>query len=142
MSEAETIDRRLLGALALATTLAPLGSTSLAVALHAMSEDLGVSLASTTQWLVTSYLLVNIVCQSPGGKLGDLIGYRRALALGQALVAVGTLCALFAPHLAVLVIARVFVAAGGAAVGPSAMALARTTSPPSVTRGPSPPSVH
>ncbi len=129
MSEAATLDRRLLGALALATTLAPLGSTSLAVALPSISGDLGVGLASTTQWLVTSYLLVNIVCQSPGGKLGDLIGYRRALALGQSLVAVGTLCALVAPHLAVLVVARVLVAAGGAAVGPSAMALARNNLP-------------
>lgn len=130
MSAGATLDRRLLGALALATTLAPLGSTSLAVALPSMGRDLGVAPAALTQWLVTSYLLVNIVCQSPGGKLGDLIGYRRALALGQSLVAAGTVVALLAPHLAALVVARVLVAAGGAAVVPSAMALARNNLPP------------
>ncbi len=124
MSEAP-LDRRLMAALALACTLAPLGSTSLAVALPSMGRDLGVSVPVVTQWLVTSYLVVGIVCQSPGGKLGDLIGHRRALGLGQAIVALGTLCGLLAPHLAVLVVARVLMAAGGAAVLPSAMAMVR-----------------
>lgn len=130
MSERSTLDRRLLAALALATTLAPLGSTSLAVALNAVSRDFGVDDAALRQWLVTSYLLVNIVCQSPGGKLGDLVGYRRSLALGQALVAAGTVCWLIGSHLALLVAARVLVAAGGAAMVPSAMALARNNLPP------------
>lgn len=130
MSGEAPLDRRLLGALVLATTLAPLGSTALAVTLSSISRDMGVGLAATTQWLVTSYLLVNIVCQSPGGKVGDLIGYRRSLALGQSLVALGTLCGLFAPNLATLVASRVLVAAGGAAVVPSAMALARNNLPP------------
>lgn len=129
MSEAP-LDRRLMAALALACTLAPLGSTSLAVALPSMARDLGVSVAVVTQWLVTSYLVVGIVCQSPGGKLGDLIGHRRALGLGQAMVALGTLCGLLAPHLAVLVVARVLMAAGGAAVLPSAMAMARNSLAP------------
>lgn len=130
MSDDAALDRKLLAALVLATTLAPLGSTSLAVALTSISDDLGVGLGATTQWLVTSYLLVNIVCQSPGGKLGDLIGYRRSLRLGLGLVAAGTACGLAATHLGVLVAARVLVAAGGAAVVPSAMALARNGLPP------------
>lgn len=129
MSEGAPLDRRLLGALVLATALAPLGSTSLAVALSSISHDLGVGLSATTQWLVTTYLLVNIVCQSPGGKLGDLVGYRRSLAVGQSLVALGTVCGLLATHLGMLVASRVLVAAGGAAVVPSAMALARNNLP-------------
>lgn len=88
MSEAKTSRTQLAG-LALAAALVPLNSTMVAVALPAMSRDLDVTVAALTQWLVTSYLVVGIVCQSPAGKLGDLWGHRRGLTLGQVVFAMG-----------------------------------------------------
>ena len=59
----------------LAASLAPLGSTMIAVALPRIGHDIGASIADLTPWLVSSYLIASIALQSPGGKLGDLIGH-------------------------------------------------------------------
>src|SRR6187431_2918280 len=63
----------------LAASLAPLGSTMIAVALPSIGRDIGAQAADLTTWLVSTYLITSIVLQSPGGKLGDLIGHGRAL---------------------------------------------------------------
>jgi len=105
--------------------LTPLNSTMIAVALPAIGETFRVSPSDLTLWLVSSYLLVNIILQSPAGKLGDMLGRRRAFAIGQSLFAIGALIASFAPNLAVLVVSRVLMAAGGAMIIPNAMALLR-----------------
>ncbi|WP_437603928.1 MFS transporter [Sorangium sp. So ce590] len=123
---------RLLAAIALSTALAPLNSTMIAVALPEMSRTLRVDSGALRQALVTSYLLTNIVLQSPGGKLGDRLGHRRALGLGQLLLAAGAALAYFWPVLPVLAVSRVVMAAGGAIVVPSATAMLRTELPPEV----------
>ncbi|MDI3288764.1 MFS transporter [Polyangium sp. 15x6] len=123
---------RLLVAIALSAALAPLNSTMVAVALPEMSRTLPADSGALRQALVTSYLLTNIVLQSPGGKLGDRLGHRRALGLGQLLLAVGAALAYVWPVLPVLAVSRVVMAAGGAIVVPSATALLRTELPPEV----------
>ncbi len=112
-------------AIVLGATLTPLNSTMIAVALPAIGETFQVSPSDLTLWLVTSYLLVNIVLQSPAGKLGDMVGRRRAFAIGQSLFAIGALIASFAPNLTILVVSRILMAAGGAMLIPNAMALLR-----------------
>ncbi len=121
--------RRLLAALALAATLAPLGSTMIAVALPAIGAEVGATPGALTLALVTSYLLGGIVFQSPGGKLGDRFGHTRALAAGQILVAGGALLGTFAPGLPWLILARVLTASGGALIIPAAMAIVRNALP-------------
>lgn len=123
---------RLLVALTLTASLGPLNSTMVAVALPEMSRDLHVDSGALRQGLVTSYLLTNIVLQSPGGKLGDRIGHRRALALGQIVFALGAALAYLFPVLSMLTLSRVIMAAGAALTAPSAMALLRTELPPEV----------
>jgi MFS family permease len=98
----------------------------IAVALPAIGETFSVSPGDLTLWLVTSYLLVNIILQSPAGKLGDMVGRRRAFGIGLSLFAVGVLIATFAPFLAAVAASRILMAAGGAMLLPNAMALLRT----------------
>ncbi|MDC0744766.1 MFS transporter [Polyangium mundeleinium] len=121
---------RLLVALALSAALGPLNSTMVAVALPEMSRTLPADSGALRQALVTSYLLTNIVLQSPGGKLGDRLGHRRALGLGQLLLAAGAALAYIWPVLPALSVARIVMAAGGAILAPSATALLRTELPP------------
>ena len=118
--------RRFIAAIVLGAALIPLNSTMIAVALPAIGETFSVSPGDLTLWLVTSYLLVNIILQSPAGKLGDMVGRRRAFGIGLSLFAVGVLIATFAPILAAVVASRILMAAGGAMLLPNAMALLRT----------------
>ncbi len=130
MAEApQGLSLRLVAAMALASALAPLNSTMLSVALRPIGAAFGASDSTLTRALVTSYLVTSIVMQAPGGKLGDLLGHRRALAFGQMAFALGAVLALFSPTLTWLVVARVAMAAAGAMIVPSAMALLRTELP-------------
>ncbi|MGK3969910.1 MFS transporter [Sorangium sp. So ce118] len=123
---------RLLLAIALSASLAPLNSTMVAVALPEMGRVLQAGSGELRQGLVTSYLLTNIVLQSPGGKLGDRLGHRRALTLGQLVFALGAALAYVWPVLPVLTASRVVMAAGAAILAPSATAMLRTELPPEV----------
>jgi len=120
---------RFIVALALGAALTPLNSTMIAVALPAMGESFQVSSGDLTTWLVSSYLLVNIILQSPAGKLGDMVGRRRAFMIGLSLFALGALIATLAPYLPVVAASRVLMAAGGAMLIPNAMALLRSVIP-------------
>jgi MFS family permease len=112
-----------------AASLAPLGSTMIAVALPRIGRDLGADASDLTQWLVSSYLVASIALQSPGGKLGDLIGHGRALLVGSSLVAVGSLLGLLVGHMQALGAARILMACGGAVTVPATMAILRNQTP-------------
>jgi MFS family permease len=129
-AERGTLAASALCGLLLSTALVPLASTSVAVALTAIGHDLGADPAALTQWLVNSYLMVGIVLQSPAGKLADRWGVHRVLALGQALFALGAVLGLLGGSLALLVAARVTMAAGGALLMPAALAVLRNTTAP------------
>jgi len=120
---------RFIVALSLGAALTPLNSTMIAVALPAMGESFQVSSGDLTTWLVSSYLLVNIILQSPAGKLGDMVGRRRAFMIGLSLFASGALIATLAPFLPVVAASRILMAAGGAILIPNAMALLRNVIP-------------
>ena len=120
---------RLIAAVALGAALMPLNSTMVAVALPDIGRSLDLSPAALTRAVIASYLLTGIVLQSPGGKLGDRIGYRRVLALGQLTLGVGAAIGYFASSLAPLVAARILMAAGGAMLVPNAGALLRAELP-------------
>jgi MFS family permease len=109
----------------LAASLAPLGSTMIAVALPSIGYDIGAEASDLTTWLVSSYLITSIALQSPGGKMGDRIGHGRALVVGLSLVAIGGLLGLLAGELPALGAARILMASGGAATVPATMAILR-----------------
>ena len=107
----------------------PLNSTMIAVAMPAIAERFGHNETTTTQALVTTYLVAAIALQGPGGKLGDRFGHWRVIAVGQGLLAVGALVGSASPDLAVLAGSRVLMAAGGALVVPATLALIRVELP-------------
>jgi MFS family permease len=109
----------------LAASLAPLGSTMIAVALPSIGHDVGADASDLTTWLVSTYLITSIVLQSPGGKLGDLIGHGRALVVGLTLVALGGVIGLVVGSVHALGAARILMASGGAATVPATMAILR-----------------
>ena len=113
----------------LAASLSPLGSTMIAVALPSIGRELGITSGSLTQWLVTSYLIVGIAAMSPGGKLGDMIGHRKGLALGMTIYGVGSAAGFVFATLPSLAVARIAMAAGGAMSVPATMALLRNIVP-------------
>jgi len=121
---------RLFVSTGLAAALNPLNSTMIAVALPLISTSFGVSSGALIHWLVTGYLVVTIVCQTPGGKMGDLWGYNVTLSIGRWLFVAGTVAAVFSPSLPPLVAGRLLMAAGGALLVPTTMALIRIHVPP------------
>ncbi len=123
------LSRRDMLVLACSVGLVPLNSTMIAVAIPAIGRDLAAEPSALIQWLVSSYLLINIIALSPAGKMGDRWGHARVLALGQGLFAVGSVLGFLASALPLLVAARVLMALGGAMIVPAAMALARVRLP-------------
>lgn len=128
LTEAGYSPLRLMG-LGLSAMLIPLGSTMIAVALPAIGAEFSRAPGSLTQWLVNSYLLVNIVALGPGGKLGDQWGYRNTLHLGQLLFGVGCLAPIAFNAFEALVASRLLMALGGAMMVPTVMAIFKITVP-------------
>ncbi|MET0386814.1 MAG: MFS transporter [Polyangiales bacterium] len=126
--------RSSIAALFLASSQAPLASTMISVGLPSLSRDLAVPLPAATHWLVGSYMIVNLVGQSPGGRVADVLGPLVALRIGMCLQALGALVALVSSQLGWLVAARSCTAAGGALVIPASLALLRVRTP-EATRG-------
>ena len=118
-----------IAAFLIAAAQAPLGSTLIAVALPPLAQSLEINLALATGLLVTSYLITSIAAQSPGGRLGDVLGYARAVNMGMLLSACGAVLGLAEHGLVALTVARCLVALGGALAVPSTLALFRVYIP-------------
>jgi EmrB/QacA subfamily drug resistance transporter len=113
---------------ALATMLAPLNSTMIAVALPHIADAFGANVAGVS-WLVLAYLVAMAGIQPAAGTLGDRLG-RRWLVLGG-LIAFGmaSCAAAVAPTLPLLIAARVLQAVAGALLVPNGIALIREVVP-------------
>jgi EmrB/QacA subfamily drug resistance transporter len=116
--------RWLLPAIAIGTTLAPLNSTMIAVALPDIQHSFQVSVTAAT-WLVTLYLVSMAVGQPIGGRLGDLYGRRRVYLFGLLWFGVASAGCAFAPNLAVLIVFRTQQAIAGALSFPNGVAMVR-----------------
>lgn len=129
IAEAQPLTPRRFIGLGLAALLAPLNSTIIAVALPTISTAFVASPAVATRWLVTAYLVVTIVAQSPAGKLADLWGTSRVLTLGRSMFGIGALLSAFSPSLPVLGAGRALMALGGAFTIPTVFAFIRNSVP-------------
>jgi len=118
----------LIGAL-LGATLAPLGSTSIAVAIPLISPEIGADTTLVTQLLVGGYLFICIVGQGPGGKLADTIGTTRTLYLGLIIFLSGTLLGFMVADIVALTISRMAMAVGTAFISPATQSLLRRRMP-------------
>ena len=118
-----------LAGLGLSAMLVPLGSTMIAVALPSIGSDFNRTPGELTQWLVNSYLLINVVALGPAGKLADHWGYRNTLRLGQGLFGLGCLLPIAFHFFEALVASRILMALGGAMMVPTVMAVFKVTVP-------------
>ena len=113
---------------ALATMLAPLNSTMIAVALPHVIAEFGADIASAG-WLVTAYLIAMAALQPVAGKLGDRLGRRRLILGGVAWFGLASMGAATASSLSALLFFRVQQAIAGAVALPNGAALLREVVP-------------
>jgi EmrB/QacA subfamily drug resistance transporter len=96
------------------------------VALPTIQRELGMA-AAQLQWIVTGYALTFGSLLLAGGRLADLLGRRRLLAVGLILFGVASLACGLAQWPVMLIAARIVQGAAGAMVSPAALSLLTTT---------------
>ncbi|MGW9480144.1 MFS transporter [Saccharomonospora azurea] len=103
------------------------------VALPSMDAALNLGPAGT-QWVVNAYVLLFAGLLLVGGRLADLVGVRRVLLTGLALVAGASLLGGTATDAATLIVARAGQGLGAALLAPATMTLLTTTVPEGTRR--------
>jgi len=118
----------ILFAASLAFGLIMLDETVIAVALPTIQHDLSMSFV-LSHWVINSYLLVIAGFIAVGGKLGDIIGYRKLFVAGVLIFGIFSLAAGFAQSATWILTARAFQGFGAAVIFPASMALLALTFP-------------
>lgn len=116
----------LVAALAFGTTLNPLNSSMIAVALARLRGDFSVDVADVT-WLVTGFYVAAAVGQPLMGRLIDQLGARRLFLAGLMIVLVASALTPLTPGLWWLVALRVIQALGTSTAYPAALVLIRAS---------------
>src|ERR1700677_42297 len=126
--EAPNYDRRwwILAVLGVAQLMVILDNTIVNIALPTAQHDLHFSNADR-QWIVTAYSLAFGSLLLLGGRIGDIVGRKRALIIGLVGFAAASATGGFSVNFAMLVIARTVQGAFGALLAPSVLALLTTT---------------
>ncbi|MFF4426525.1 MFS transporter [Streptomyces sp. NPDC001549] len=107
--------RLVLLALASGQFLMALDSSVMNVSIATVAEDVGTTV-SGIQGAITAYTLVMAMFMIPGGKVGALIGRKRAFMIGCCIYGVGSLTTALAPNLPVLLLGWAFLEGIGAAL--------------------------
>lgn len=103
--------------------LMTLDSSVMNVSIATVAKDVGTSVTGI-QSAITLYTLVMAMLMIPGGKLGSLLGRRRAFSIGCVIYGVGSLTTALAQSLAVLIIGwSVLEGIGAALILPAIVAL-------------------
>ncbi|WP_157393361.1 MFS transporter [Nocardia terrae] len=111
-----------LAALCLAQLLETVDITVVNVALPALRTRLGFS-AATLHWVITAYTICFGGCLLLGGRIGDLVGYRRVFASGTAVFGLTSLACALAGNAGEFVAARGLQGAAAGFVSPMTLAL-------------------
>lgn len=112
-----------------AAFVAILNETTMGVAIPHLIDDLNTT-AVGAQWLTTAFMLTMAIVIPTSGYLLQRFSTRTMFTSAMTLFTVGTLIALLAPTLSVLVIARVVQASGTALMFPLLMTTIMTVVPP------------
>ncbi|NGO67502.1 MFS transporter [Streptomyces boncukensis] len=118
--------RWVLGCSVLASGMALLDGTVVAIALPRLGRDLGAPL-DVLQWTVNAYMLTLTALILLGGGLGDRFGRRRVFLTGVVWFALASALCATAPNGAVLIAARALQGVGGALLTPGSLALVQST---------------
>ena len=116
----------ILAVLGIAQLMVILDSTIVNIALPTAQHDLHFSNADR-QWIVTAYSLAFGSLLLLGGRIGDMVGRKRALIIGLVGFAVASAIGGASVNFTMLVIARTVQGAFGALLAPSVLALLTTT---------------
>jgi MFS family permease len=117
-----------LGLIALAALLAALTSTILVPVLPRIQASLRVS-SATSEWLLTSTLLVAAVAVPVFGRLGDLYGKKRMLVIALITLVAGSLVSALTSDITVMMVGRSIVGLSMAAI-PLGISLISSILPP------------
>jgi MFS family permease len=110
--------------------LMTLDSSVMNVSIAQVAEDLGTTVTGI-QTAITLYTLVMATLMITGGKIGSLIGRRKAFSIGCIIYVAGSLTTALAPNLTVLIIGWSFLEGIGAAlIMPAIVALVASNFPP------------
>ena len=103
--------------------LMTLDSSVMNVAIATVAEDVGTTITGI-QTAITLYTLVMAMLMITGGKIGSMIGRRRAFAIGCVIYGLGSLTTALAPNLPVLILGwSVLEGVGAALILPAIVAL-------------------
>jgi len=116
----------ILGVLGIAQLMVILDGTIVNIALPTAQHDLHFSNADR-QWIVTAYSLAFGSLLLLGGRIGDMVGRKRALIIGLVGFAVASAIGGASVNFVMLVVARTVQGAFGALLAPSVLALLTTT---------------
>ncbi|MFF4273378.1 MFS transporter [Streptomyces sp. NPDC001536] len=95
--------------------LMALDSSVMNVSIATVADDVGTTVTGV-QGAITAYTLVMAMFMIPGGKVGALIGHRRAFMIGCAVYGCGSLTTALAPNLPVLLVGWALLEGLGAAL--------------------------
>jgi len=109
--------------------LMTLDSSVMNVAIATVAEDVGTTIEGI-QTAITLYTLVMAMLMIPGGKIGTLIGRKRAFAIGCIVYGAGSLTTALAPNLPVLLLGwSLLEGIGAALILPAIVALVASNVP-------------
>ena len=109
--------------LASAQFLMTLDSSVMNVSIATVASDVGTTVTGI-QTAITFYTLVMASLMITGGKLGQILGRKRAFAIGSVIYGCGSLTTALAPNLAVLIVGwSVLEGVGAALIMPAIVAL-------------------
>lgn len=100
--------------------------TVMNMALPQIQEELNFS-PTGLSWVLNAYTLAYGGLLLLGGRMGDILGYRRALIIGIGLFTIASLLGGLAPNAWLLLVARVAQGVGGALAAPATLALVVST---------------
>jgi MFS family permease len=121
--------------LAAAQFLMILDSSVMNVSMAQVAEDVGTPITGI-QTAITLYTLVMATTMITGGKIGTILGRRRALGIGLVIYGAGSLTTSLAPNLTVLLLGwSLLEGLGAALILPAIVALVATNFPPEKRAG-------
>ena len=110
--------------------LMTLDSSVMNVAIATVAKDVGTTVTGI-QTAITLYTLVMAMLMIPGGKVGSLIGRKRAFSIGCVIYGAGSLTTALAPNLTILIIGwSLLEGIGAALILPAIVALVASNFPP------------
>ena len=110
--------------------LMTLDSSVMNVAIATVAKDVGTTVTGI-QTAITLYTLVMAMLMIPGGKVGSLIGRKRAFSIGCVIYGAGSLTTALAPNLTVLIVGwSILEGIGAALILPAIVALVAGNFPP------------